>query len=214
MNKVILMGRLVNDPEFSVGQNGNAYCRFRIAVDRSFARQGEQRQSDFFRITCFGKTAEFVNQHFVKGKPILIEGKIQNNNYTDKNGVQHYGDDIIADTVSFLLSDPTRGNNQSYHNYNNNNNYNNGGYQNYNGNSNSNYGYSSGGYNGGNHYNNNNPAQNYQNNNGNNGYQNAPVNPGNDQPAVPAGNPPKDVQLGGGSFDDFGEIISDGQVPF
>ncbi|MDE6087577.1 MAG: single-stranded DNA-binding protein [Oscillospiraceae bacterium] len=206
MNKVILMGRLVNDPEFSVGQNGNAYCRFRIAVDRSFARQGEQRQSDFFRITCFGKIAEFVNQYFVKGKPVLIEGKIQNNNYTDKNGVQHYGDDIIADTVNFVLSDPTRNNNQS--NYNNN--YNNGGYQNYGGNSNSNYGYSSGNYN--NNNNNYNSGQNYRNN-GNNGYQDNPGNFGNDQPAAP-GNPPKDIQLGSGSFNDFEEIISDGQVPF
>ncbi|MDE6729293.1 MAG: single-stranded DNA-binding protein [Oscillospiraceae bacterium] len=201
MNKVILMGRLVNDPEFSVGQNGNAYCRFRIAVDRAFTRQGEQKQSDFFRITCFGKTAEFVNQYFVKGKPILIEGKIQNNNYTDKNGVQHYSDDIIADTVSFVLSDPTRNNNQSnYNNYNNNN---------YNGNSNSNYGYNSGNYN-----NNYNAGQNYRNNgNNNNNYQGNPANSGNVQPAVP-GNPPKDVQLGGGSFNDFEEIISDGQVPF
>ncbi|MDE7121406.1 MAG: single-stranded DNA-binding protein [Oscillospiraceae bacterium] len=203
MNKVILMGRLVNDPEFSVGQNGNAYCRFRIAVDRSFTRQGEQKQSDFFKITCFGKTAEFVNQYFVKGKPILIEGKIQNDNYTDKNGVQHYGDVIIVDTVNFVLSDPTRNNNQSnYNNYNNNN---------YNGNSNSNYGYSSGNYNNNNNYN---AGQNYRNNgNNNNNYQGNPANSGNVQPAV-SGNPPKDVQLGGGSFNDFEEIISDGQVPF
>ncbi|MDE5884231.1 MAG: single-stranded DNA-binding protein [Oscillospiraceae bacterium] len=206
MNKVIFMGRLVNDPEFSVGQNGNAYCRFQIAVNRSFVRQGEQRQSDFFRITCFGKNAEFVNQYFVKGKPVLIEGKIQNNNYTDKNGVQHYSDEIIADTVSFVLSDPTRNNNQS--NYNNN--YNNGGYQNYNGNSNSNYGYSSGNYN--NNNNNYNSSQNYRNN-GNNGYQGNPGNSGNDQLAAP-GNPPKDVQLGNSSFNDFEEIISDGEVPF
>ena len=108
MNKLIFMGRLVADPEFSMGASGTPYCRFRIAVDRSYAKQGEEKQSDFFRITAFGKTAEFINRYFVKGKPILVEGKIQNDNYVDKNGVQQYRDTIIADNVSFLLSDPTR----------------------------------------------------------------------------------------------------------
>lgn len=208
MNKVIFMGRLVADPEFSMSQTGMPICRFRIAVDR-IARQGEQRQSDFFRITCFGKTAEFVNQYFVKGKPILVEGRIQNNNYTDQSGVQHYQDQIIADNVSFLLSDPTRTNNgQSYGSG-----YNNNGYQS------SNYGNNSNGYQNNNYgYNNNNGYQNnnysYGNNNYNNGgnnyQQSAPQNPVPQQPA----NPPKDVQLGDSDISDFEEIISDGQVPF
>ena len=201
MNKVILMGRLVADPEFSMAQTGMPVCRFRIAVDRDFVRQGEQRQSDFFRITCFGKTAEFVNQYFVKGKPALIEAKIQNNNYTDQNGVQHYQDTIIADKVNFLLSDPTRNNSQSYSNgYNNNYGYhNNNGYQN-------------------NSYNNNNGY------NGNYGYQNnshyyqqpAPQNPMPQQDSAPQqfDNSPKDVELGDIDISDFEAIISDGQVPF
>lgn len=111
MNKVIFMGRLVADPEFSTAQNGTAICKFRIAVDRAFQKNGE-KQSDFFQITGFGSTAEFVSKYFPKGKPILIEGRIQNNNYTDRDGVQHYQDQIIADKVSFLLSDTTKSGNQ------------------------------------------------------------------------------------------------------
>lgn len=113
MNKVFFMGRLVADPEFSQSQTGTAICKFRIAVDRTYTRQGEEKKSDFFRITCFGKLAEHVSRYYTKGKPILVEGKIQNDNYTDNNGVQQYRDTIIADSVSFVLSDPTRsGNNQ------------------------------------------------------------------------------------------------------
>ncbi|MDE5754165.1 MAG: single-stranded DNA-binding protein [Oscillospiraceae bacterium] len=225
MNSVVLMGRLVNDPEFSVAQTGTPMCRFRVAVDRPV--QGGQKQSDFFSVVCFRKTAEFVNQYFVKGKPILIEGRIQNDNYTDKNGTQHYGQQIVANNVSFVLSDPTRNNNNQS--------FNNGGYQNY-GNTN-NYGYGGGNYysgqnygNGGNNgYNANNygnggnngyNANNY-NNGGNNGYNANNYNNGNSYPAgdqqnaAPMlDNPPKDVQLGDSDISDFEEIISDGQVPF
>lgn len=208
MNKVILMGRLVADPEFSVAQTGMPVCRFRIAVDRDFVRQGEQRQSDFFRITCFGKTAEFVNQYFVKGKPALVEAKIQNNNYTDQNGVQHYQDTIIADKVNFLLSDPTRNNNGNGYsnnsNYGYNNGYNNNNYQN------NNYGYNNNNsYNNGSSYNNNGNYD-FQNQNNGNYYQPAPQNPVPQQPD----SVPKDVQLGDSDISDFEDILSDGQVPF
>lgn len=108
MNKVILMGRLVADPEFNQTQGGKSVCKFRIAVDRAFQKDNQEKQSDFFQIVSFGKTAEFVSKFFIKGNPILVEGRIQNNNYTDKDGVQHYQDQIIADTVSFTLNDPTR----------------------------------------------------------------------------------------------------------
>jgi single-strand DNA-binding protein len=108
MNKVIFMGRLVANPEFSQTQSGKSVCKFRIAVDRAFQTDSQEKQSDFFQLVSFGKTAEFVSKFFIKGKPILVEGRIQNNNYTDKDGVQHYQDQIIADNVSFTLNDPTR----------------------------------------------------------------------------------------------------------
>lgn len=108
MNKVIFMGRLVADPEFSQTQGGKSVCKFRIAVDRAYSKDGQEKQSDFFQLVSFGKTAELVSKYFVKGKPILVEGRIQNNNYTDNAGVQHYQDQLIADNVSFTLNDPTR----------------------------------------------------------------------------------------------------------
>ena len=215
MNKVFLMGRLTADPEFSMTQSGMAMCRFSIAVDRP-SRQGEEKQADFFRVVCWQQTAEMVNRYFVKGKPVIVEGRIQNNNYTDNNGVKHYGTDIVADRINFVLSDPTRTggnaggnyNNGGYNNggYNNNNGYNNGGYNN-NGYQNNNY--NNGGYNNGG-YNNNGGYQNQPN------YNNAP--PQQSAPPVPQSQP-KDVQLGndggkGDDFNDFEEIISDGSLPF
>lgn len=184
MNKVILMGRLVADPEFSMTQSGIPKCTFKIAVDRDYAKQGEERKSDFFYITAWRQTAEFVNRWFVKGKPILVEAKIQNNNYVDNNGVQQYRDVIVADNVSFLLSDPTRaqnGNNAGNYNNYNNNNYNN--QQNYN-----------------NGYNNNYSQQNRN-------PQPAPQQtPPPQQNNAPAG--------GNDDFNEFQEIISDGALPF
>lgn len=117
MNKVILMGRLVADPEFNQTQGGKSVCKFRIAVDRAFQKDSQEKQSDFFQLVSFGKAAEFVNKFFNKGKPIIVEGRIQNNNYTDKDGVQHYQDQIIADNVSFTLNDPTRQQNQPQQGY-------------------------------------------------------------------------------------------------
>ena len=219
MNKVFFMGRLVADPEFSMSQSGMAYCRFRIAVDRSYNKPGEEKKSDFFRITCFGKVAEHVSHYYTKGKPILVEGKIQNDNYTDNNGVQQYRDTIIADSVSFVLSDPTRNGNNAGGNYNNNG-YSNGGYNN-------NNGYNNGGYNNNGYQNNNYNNGGYNNggynNNGynNGGYQNQPNynNAPPQQSAPPVQPQPKDIQLGndGGKsddFNDFEEIISDGALPF
>lgn len=214
MNKVILMGRIVADPEFSMTQSGIPMCRLRIAVDRNF-RQGEEKQSDFFNVTCWRQTAEFVNRYFVKGKPIIVEGRIQNDNYTDQNGVKHYNVSIVADNVHFTLSDPTR----AAGGYNNQ--YNNGGYNNYNN--------GNGGYQNNNRYNsgyqnnqnyNQNYNQDYQNNQNYNPYPPAPQNPVPEQPVSAPAAPvqPKDIQLGNDSgdndFNDFEEIISDGALPF
>ena len=106
MNKLFLMGRLCKDPELSQGRSGKSYCIFRIAVDRNYAKQGEEN-TDYFGIKAFGKTAEFVAKYFCKGKPILIEGEIQNNNYVDNSGIQKYDTQIVANKVDFVLSDKT-----------------------------------------------------------------------------------------------------------
>jgi single-strand DNA-binding protein len=76
-------------------------CRFSVAVDRGFAKQGEERQADFFEVQAWRNSAEFVSRYFSKGQMIHVEGRLQNNNYEDKNGVKHYSQVIVADSVSF-----------------------------------------------------------------------------------------------------------------
>ena len=70
LNVVALMGRLVYDPELKTPQSGTNVCSFRIAVDRSFTRQGEERKADFIDVTAWRQTAEFVSKYFQKGSRI------------------------------------------------------------------------------------------------------------------------------------------------
>lgn len=97
MNKVILMGRMVTDPENRQTQTGKTCTRFRIAVNRP----GKDQQTDFFSCIAWGKTSEFISRNFHKGKPIMIDGRIQNNDYTDKSGTKHYSAEIIVENVEF-----------------------------------------------------------------------------------------------------------------
>lgn len=117
INKVIIMGRLTKDVETKQTQSGNALCRFTVAVDRSFInKQTGNRETDFLECTAFGKTAEFVGRYFSKGKMILVEGEMRNNNYTDNNGVKHYSNNIAVNNVSFCgdSSGNQSGNNGGY----------------------------------------------------------------------------------------------------
>ena len=101
MNKVILMGRLTNEPD--VRDAGNTtVARFNIAVDRKFKQDGGQA-ADFPSIVAFGKTAEFISKYFHKGMKILLEGRIQTGSY-EKDGVKHYTTDVIAEAVEFAES--------------------------------------------------------------------------------------------------------------
>lgn len=108
MNKIILMGRLVADPEIRYTQGANATCvsSFRIAVDKRFKKKDDSNAptADFFRITSFGKLGEFVEKYLNKGTKIVIEGRIENNNYTDANGQTVYRDQIIAENIEFAES--------------------------------------------------------------------------------------------------------------
>lgn len=113
-NRVILMGRIVADPELRQTQSGVSMCRIRIAVDRGFAKQGEERQSDFINVVCWRQTAEFVSRYFSKGRMIHVEGRLQNNDYTDQNGVKHYSMDVIADNVTFCGDKRQDGGNTGY----------------------------------------------------------------------------------------------------
>jgi single-strand DNA-binding protein len=98
-NRVILVGNMVADPELKTTPNGVSVTRFRIAVNRRFAKNGE---TDFFDIVAWRQTAEFVNRFFTKGKQILVSGTLQNRVWTDNNGDKHRSTEIVADEVSFV----------------------------------------------------------------------------------------------------------------
>lgn len=102
MNKVILMGNLTRDPEvrYSQGESSLAVAKFSIAVNRRFSRQGDV-DTDFFNCTAFGKQAEFVEKYFRKGSRMLLTGRVQNDNYTNKNGEKVYSVQIIAEEIEF-----------------------------------------------------------------------------------------------------------------
>ena len=104
INKVILLGRLVADPETRTTQSGIAMTRFKLAVNRQGKKQEGQPSADFFQITAWRQTAEFVQKYFTKGQQVLIEGYLRNNQYTDKEGNKRYSDDIHASQVYFADS--------------------------------------------------------------------------------------------------------------
>ena len=89
LNVVAIMGRLVADPELRTTQQGTNVCSFRIACDRNFARQGEQRQADF------------VCKYFQKGSLIAIEGSLQTRQYQDKNGNNRTAVEVVANNINF-----------------------------------------------------------------------------------------------------------------
>ena len=100
MNKLFFTGRLTADPEVRYLQDGKAVASFNFAVNRSFDREN----SDFFRCTAFGKTAETIEKLVKKGTKLVIMGRIQNNNYTDKNGVKRYDMQVMVDEFEFCES--------------------------------------------------------------------------------------------------------------
>ena len=104
MNNVSLIGRLTAAPELKYTQSNTAYTRFSVAVDRSYAKQGEERQTDFINIAAWGKTAEFVCKYFMKGQRIGITGEIRTGSYTDQNGNKRYTTDVVASGVYFCES--------------------------------------------------------------------------------------------------------------
>ena len=109
LNVVALMGRLVADPELRHTPQGVSVTTFTIAVDRSFVRQGEQRQADFIDIVCWRSSAEFVCKYFQKGSLIAVNGSIQTRTYQDKNGNNRKAVEIVAENVHFAGSKSSSG---------------------------------------------------------------------------------------------------------
>ena len=105
MNKVILMGRLTRDPEVRyTSTNNTLVATFSLAVNRRFARQGEERQADFINIVAWDKTGEFCSKYFKKGMQVGVIGRIQTRNYDDKDGKKVYVTEVIAEETYFADS--------------------------------------------------------------------------------------------------------------
>ena len=100
LNVVAIMGRLVADPELRTTQSGTNVCSFRIACDRNFARQGEQRQADFIDIVAWRQQAEFVSKYFQKGSMIAIAGSLKTRQNQDKNGNNREAFEIVANNIN------------------------------------------------------------------------------------------------------------------
>lgn len=103
MNVVVLNGRLTKDPEVRQTQSGMVVTAFSIAVDRTYKREG-QPEVDFFNCTAFGKTGETIGRFFTKGRMIIIEGSLQNDTYTNKEGRKITSTGIVVNGFSFCDS--------------------------------------------------------------------------------------------------------------
>ena len=102
MNKVILMGRLTRDPEVRYTTTNNTLvASFSLAVNRRFARQGEERQADFINVVAWDRTGEFCSKYFKKGQQVGVIGRIQTRNYDDKDGKKVYVTEVIAEEAYF-----------------------------------------------------------------------------------------------------------------
>ena len=106
LNKVILAGRIVAEPELKQTPSGASVCSIRIAVNRRFQSRDSQQQNeaDFFNVTAWQNTAEFISKYFRKGSAICVCGRIQNRTWVDQNGQKRYMTDIIAEEANFVES--------------------------------------------------------------------------------------------------------------
>lgn len=105
LNHIVIMGRLVRDPELRRTGSGIAVASFRLAVDRDFApRDGGERETDFIDCVAWRQTGEFVSKYFSKGSMAVVSGRLQMRNWSDKDGNKRRSAEISADNVYFADS--------------------------------------------------------------------------------------------------------------
>ena len=102
MNRVNLLGRITKDIELKQTKNEINYTRFSIAVKRDLKDESGEYGTDFFNVVAWRKTAEFISKYFKKGSRIAISGKLQQNIYTDKDGVERTSVEIVVDDIDFI----------------------------------------------------------------------------------------------------------------
>ena len=100
LNKVIMMGRLAEEPELRMTQNETPVSKFSIAVERSYSKNGE-RETDFFNVVAWQARAEFVAKYFKKGQLICVEGRLQRRTWQDPEGKNRHIYEIVAESTHF-----------------------------------------------------------------------------------------------------------------
>lgn len=104
MNKIVIIGRLTRDPELKSTNAGTSVCNFSVAVDRTYRDKEGNRPTDFFDISVFGATAEFVSNYFKKGSSIAVSGAMESRKFVDKDGNNRIAWSLHADEVNFCGS--------------------------------------------------------------------------------------------------------------
>ena len=102
LNVVVLMGRLVADPQLRQTTTGKNVASFRVACDRGRRDANGQNQADFFDVVAWDRSAEFVCRYFQKGSMIAIDGRLQSRNYQDKSGNNRTAIEIVASNINFV----------------------------------------------------------------------------------------------------------------
>ena len=101
LNNVTLMGRICNEIELRRTSSGTAVSSFTLAVDRDVKKENGEKETDFIDIVCWGKTAEFVEKYFGKGKMAVVKGRLQARRWEDKDGNKRKTTEVVADSLYF-----------------------------------------------------------------------------------------------------------------
>lgn len=101
LNNIVLMGRLVRDPELRHTGSGTAVASLTLAVDRGYKSQSGEKETDFIDIVAWRSTAEFVCKYFTKGRMVVVEGRLQVRDWTDKDGGRRRSAEVVAENIYF-----------------------------------------------------------------------------------------------------------------
>lgn len=101
LNHIVIMGRMVRDPEFRKTRSGTSVASFTLAVDRDFTSEGAEKETDFIDCVAWKGTADFVSGYFFKGSMAVVDGRLQLRNWKDKDGNKRRSAEIVANRVYF-----------------------------------------------------------------------------------------------------------------
>ena len=112
-NRVVLVGRMVRDPELRQVADDKRVARFTVAVNRPVSKDSQERVADFFNAVSFGATADFLQNYASKGRLVLVEGRLQTRQYNDREGVVRRTVEVLADRVLLLDSSKSQSSSES-----------------------------------------------------------------------------------------------------